>query len=80
MMQILFVCTGNTCRSAMAEGIAKHRLAQKLGCTIDGLEKMGYKVRSAGTMNLAGAPASAGGKLPQLPSGVWTYPVIVAVP
>jgi protein-tyrosine-phosphatase len=26
---LLFVCTGNTCRSPMAEGIARHRLAER---------------------------------------------------
>ena len=28
-MRILFVCTGNTCRSAMAEGIMKHELEKQ---------------------------------------------------
>ncbi|MGD9567623.1 MAG: low molecular weight protein arginine phosphatase [Sedimentibacter sp.] len=28
-MNILFVCTGNTCRSSMAEGIFKHMLQEK---------------------------------------------------
>jgi len=55
----LFVCTGNTCRSPMAEGLFRKYLAEKLGCHIDELESKGYKVISAGTMEMAGAPASA---------------------
>jgi len=55
----LFVCTGNTCRSPMAEGFFRKYLAEKIGCHIDELEDWGYKVLSAGTMDMAGAPASA---------------------
>ncbi len=55
----LFVCTGNTCRSPMAEGFFRKYLAEKVGCHVDELEGMGYKVHSAGTMNMAGVPASA---------------------
>ena len=47
-VNILFVCTGNTCRSPMAAGFAKKALAEKLGCDIDQLGQMGYKVSSAG--------------------------------
>ncbi len=57
---VLFVCTGNTCRSAMAEGLFKAHLAQKMRCSVDDLEAMGYKIASAGTMDLTGAPASNG--------------------
>ncbi len=57
-VKILFVCTGNTCRSPMAEGIFKKYLAEKLQCKVDGLEKIGYKVSSAGIMDAAGYPAS----------------------
>jgi protein-tyrosine phosphatase len=34
-VNILFVCTGNTCRSPMAGGFAKKALAGKLKCDID---------------------------------------------
>jgi L-threonylcarbamoyladenylate synthase len=54
----LFVCTGNTCRSPMAEGLFRKYLAEKIGCGIDDLEENGYKVMSAGTMDMTGAPAS----------------------
>lgn len=57
-VQILIVCTGNTCRSPMAEGIFKQRIAEKLGCKVDELEKIGYKIRSAGTIGSSGWPAS----------------------
>jgi len=55
----LFVCTGNTCRSPMAEGLFRKCLAEKIGCGIDEVEHLGYKVISAGTMDMAGMPASA---------------------
>jgi protein-tyrosine phosphatase len=54
----LFVCTGNTCRSPMAEGLFRKYLAEKTGCGVDELGGWGYKVLSAGTMRLVGAPAS----------------------
>jgi len=57
-VQFLFVCTGNTCRSPMAEGMFRKCLAEKLGCSIDQLEEIGYKVVSAGVMKMAGFPAS----------------------
>jgi L-threonylcarbamoyladenylate synthase len=55
----LFVCTGNTCRSPMAEGLFRKYLAEKIGCGVDELDGIGYKVFSAGTMNMAGVPATA---------------------
>ena len=45
---ILFVCTGNTCRSPMAEVLARHMLADRLKCSVDQLEDRGFLVQSAG--------------------------------
>jgi protein-tyrosine phosphatase len=56
---ILFVCTGNTCRSPMAEGICKLLLARRQGCSIEQLEERGYFVLSAGVAAINGAPAAA---------------------
>ena len=51
---ILFVCSGNTCRSPMAEAIARLLLAKKLGITASELEKKGLNVTSAGTFAMPG--------------------------
>jgi protein-tyrosine phosphatase len=57
-MIVLFVCTGNTCRSPMAEGICRKLLAEKLGCRVDQLEDRGVVVTSAGIAATAGGGAA----------------------
>lgn len=57
----LFVCTGNTCRSPMAEAIFRHRLAARVNCPEDQLADRGYLVASAGLSAALGAPASPEG-------------------
>ena len=58
-LNFLFVCTGNSCRSPMAEGMFREFLAEKLNCNIDQLEQIGFNIYSAGTMGISGMPASA---------------------
>jgi L-threonylcarbamoyladenylate synthase len=55
---ILFVCSGNTCRSPMAEALCKNMLAAKLGTSPDKLGEAGYEVLSVGVGAVGGAPAS----------------------
>lgn len=48
-MNILFVCTGNTCRSAMAEGLAKKIINE---------QQLNINVKSAGIFAFSGENAS----------------------
>lgn len=60
---ILFVCSGNTCRSPMAEILAGDILARKKGIKPEELEKKtGILLFSAGTMANDFSTASAGAK------------------
>ena len=61
-MRILFVCSGNTCRSPLAEAIAK-RLVTSAGRT-------DIEVSSAGTQAWEGSPASDGSLLVGMERGL----------
>jgi protein-tyrosine phosphatase len=55
---VLFVCSGNTCRSPMAMALTRKLLAEKLGVSEAELEARGIAVLSAGTYAMAGAKAT----------------------
>lgn len=58
-LMVLLVCTGNTCRSPMAEALLKQRVADKLGCRLDELEDRGVVIASAGIAAMSGGRAAA---------------------
>jgi protein-tyrosine phosphatase len=55
--RILFVCSGNTCRSPLAAGLARRLLADRVG-GVGELRKHGLEVGSAGLYAMSGAKAS----------------------
>jgi protein-tyrosine phosphatase len=55
---IVFVCTGNTCRSPLAEALCKKLLAERLGCTVAELPRRGFLVLSAGLAAMMGGAAA----------------------
>lgn len=69
-MMILLVCTGNTCRSPMAEGIARKMIAERLQCPPDDLQDRGVMVLSAGIAANLGSAASSEGVEVLKPLGI----------
>jgi protein-tyrosine-phosphatase/tRNA A37 threonylcarbamoyladenosine synthetase subunit TsaC/SUA5/YrdC len=55
---IVFVCTGNTCRSPLAEAMCKKQLAVRLNCAVEELPARGYHVVSAGLAASLGGTAA----------------------
>lgn len=55
---IVFVCTGNTCRSPLAEALCKKLLAERLGCTPEELPQHGFLIVSAGLAAVKGGRAA----------------------
>jgi protein-tyrosine phosphatase len=59
-LMVLFVCTGNTCRSPMAETLFRELVAERFGCRADEIERHGVVVASAGIAAWGGGKASTG--------------------
>jgi tRNA threonylcarbamoyl adenosine modification protein (Sua5/YciO/YrdC/YwlC family) len=57
-MMLLFVCTGNTCRSPMAEAMCRDLISKRLGCKGEELEDHGVLVMSAGIAAMMGGRAT----------------------
>lgn len=55
---VLFICTGNTCRSPLAEALCKKLLAERHGCALEELPARGFVVLSAGLAAMMGCEAS----------------------
>jgi tRNA threonylcarbamoyl adenosine modification protein (Sua5/YciO/YrdC/YwlC family) len=69
-LSIVFVCTGNTCRSPMAEALCRTMLAKRLGCAIGELEDRGVIVSSAGISAMMGGRPSPEGVSVMSESGI----------
>lgn len=55
-LNVLFLCTGNACRSQMAEGFAKHFLSDVINAYSAGVEPHGMNLSAMHVMTEAGVP------------------------
>jgi protein-tyrosine phosphatase len=56
---VVLVCTGNTCRSPMAEALLKKRVADRLKCQVPELDDRGVVIMSAGISAPPGGRSAA---------------------
>jgi protein-tyrosine phosphatase len=58
-LRIAFVCTGNTCRSPMAEAIARDWIAKRLEIAPERLREFGFEIASMGVTANVGVPVAS---------------------
>jgi len=58
MLKVLFLCTGNSCRSQMAEGWARHLKGDRIDAHSAGIETRGLNPRAVQVMAEAGVDIS----------------------
>ena len=78
-LKILFLCTGNSCRSQMAEGWTKHLLGDKIEAFSAGIEAQGLNPRAVKVMAEAGVDISAQRSKTIEDLGNSTFDVVVTV-
>lgn len=78
-LSVLFLCTGNSCRSQMAEGWARHLKANVIEAASAGIEKHGLNPNAVEVMAEAGVDISAhySKTVAELPSREFDYVVTV---
>ncbi|MBC8316959.1 MAG: arsenate reductase ArsC [Desulfobulbaceae bacterium] len=77
--KILFLCTGNSCRSQMAEGWAKHFHGEKYNIYSAGIEKHGMNAMAIKAMARAGVDISGNESnvIEELPTQDFDYVITV---
>ena len=78
-MKVLFLCTGNSCRSQMAEGFAWALKGDVIECYSAGIEKHGMNARAMRVMEEAGTAIDAqySKTVQELPTRDFDYVVTV---
>ena len=78
-IKVMFLCTGNSCRSQMAEGWARKLLGDKIEAYSAGIEKHGMNARTMRVMAEAGVPIEKqySKTLAELPTMDFDYVVTV---
>jgi len=77
MKKVLFLCTGNSCRSQMAEGWCRHLKAGSIECRSAGVEPHGVNPRAVEVMAEAGVDirGQTSKTVDDLPAGTFDYVV-----
>ena len=63
-LKVLFLCTGNSCRSQMAEGWARHLKGDEIEPFSAGIEAHGLNPRAVKAMRSAGVESRARNRKP----------------
>lgn len=78
-LKILFLCTGNSCRSQMAEGWTRHLKSDQIECWSAGIETHGMNPHAVAVMAEAGVDISqqASKTVSELPDVTFDYVITV---